>query len=132
MSFLILGCLSRTLGRHKSHRGRKCLSDLLSRQHLLNPCLDKWKVADIIRLHRDDHNDDFLPRYEREISIGELVANEPRTVSAGVFLFLLAEEVLEDLGDAVDFLVVTFFGAGNLLRVESGEPRCLSAEKVSV
>ena len=59
----------------------------------------------------------FCLRYEGDVSDSHLPANEP---------LLLRQDGLQDAQNALDFVAVPVDSAGNLLRVEVGEPSSLA------
>ena len=82
----------------------------------------------VVLVLRERHTHNPLPRDERHIRIGKLVAHEPRSsvTAAAMFLFLLRQIALQDARHAVDFFGVALNGAGHLFRVEFLEKYQLS------
>lgn len=103
-----------------------------SRSQLRNPLFHKRIIVNIELFLENDQLDNVLPRDKCDIRIRKLVAHKPWAVGARELFLLLGEPTLEDGSHTTDFFVVPLFCAGELLRVELGEPGCLTTSFLSI
>lgn len=98
---------------------------------LLEDFLDRWTsqqtfhplvisrifACNVEFLSSHDPRDHIIPRDEGKVCVGDFVTHQR---------FLTGKPRVQDTNDASDFVSVPLNGAGDLFRVEEGEPRCLS------
>lgn len=74
----------------------------------------------VLRLAEDDRVDAVVPRHESEVSICNLVADEPLPGF---------EPRVQDAENALQLIVVAFYGRRYLLRVQNVEPGIISTQR---